>query len=1545
MLNQPGRQNVQVQNRINDAKALLEKVKNQGLNSSLDSSFDSDISGFPDKPDTSFPISPSKLDEICFIQKSRSTQEQEDDNSSIGNMSYSRSIGDLAHLESSHLNISSDISMDDERSISDDFNQSRMLKSHEKPPLGNKNFSISPIRSIASHFSRVTGGILKSMQVPEKKHHAKNKDEMETVLEVKDRGAEVDDLVEKRLNTDKTPSICNVNSTDGSNSNSKTSDDTAFINTVIREGEDIFKEVEDFVESMNSSRLHASQTSNLHLDDDDSILSWNIGKEKDGASTSSGSRHDSTANLLSSARSLLETYSAKSQSSMKSDESPRSKASFDDEQELENSVKIEYSASDASHDEKMNFYKSIAKDEGHLRSSTTMKTTDLWVSQSTMSIDTNLEVKKIDTDTSEINALDDTIDNDKEQQSHQMKSEVVGNSQSKAVLSAASFEGVETTFVSKSPTNSIGSGPSQIVMSSSSISSKSEDLQNETLTETEKVTSIPNIETLDPKTTSSEDVSEGSFSILSRKRRFVTVSTSQNDAEELPQEDSTNSNKSYDTNKSEKSDERQDSKQNEDQNRNEDQNQNTSDEEKSIDQDASQGEDSNDGDNSTREGNSLGHIQSSSTSPRSSNEDELSEKSLQEGKVEDELSEKSLQQAISITSSRSSEEEKETLDEAEVGDELSEKSLQQAISITSSRSSEEEKETLDEAEVEDELSVKSAVETSLVTSSKSSCESEVPKKSVQEEIGVDKSSVKSVQALSISEDSNAEHIHSVIQESSSDVGSDSRGSSAGSIASDNNSNSTEESLSPEKIRQIMAETFGNQIISETKFVEDASCKSNDSESQSSESSDDLIVDDNTEAHDNTEDTGKSADVVTLNEDGTYYAPQTLQLVSSILCTRGPSSYSSTDDAPIDPISKINEKSVSSRSQSEVTKADEKNKSPDSNSDNSEQFLSDNKIDEDDAPGVLVGSSNDSVIEGKEDTDTDSMNNIDEAPEQLQDNDTTLASRIEEKLSSDFPSINSQEDDCDASESVESDITDDKLVLPRADSADMELESVLEEALEEIELEAELEAALDEALEEEESILYAEGESHVLETIVEGQDETSDADKISHDCEDANHIQSTTLENLSQISSKQDSDDKSQVSMLKEENLRLQEENMSLQDELNSFDDKLACLEMTLGIIETVEKSDSELRSQSNDGRDDCSTLSGDSRLSHNSARSIRSNKSKHGDIPKKSSNESVDSVSSSKGSGSSRSTKSKKSAPIRNTFSRLSMRSKKKKLREESRDDTSNVTKPRDENEQPSSNNLLSSSEMEELAILRENNSKMLYAIKALARATTIQTRKHYHYKRRLGNTQRDLEEENVKLNQVQGEMNEFQTNFYNTRAALLEEKDKREELSFSVQSLAKKMNEYRRKVEEEEEIKRMALERIDENSVAGTSISSAISNTGDSLDDILSPKSQSVVEIVSPEESSKTSQLSLELEVMKLKAKLERRDARINQMKTKFGIIRNHLQVIKENREENDKETSSKSSSSSISVQSKKDTKPRLSKIEILRKRRARAAAAAANQ
>ena len=1496
MLNQSGRQNVQVQNRIEDAKALLEKVKNQGLNSSLDSSFDSDISGFPDKPDTSFPISPSKMDEICFVQKSRSIQEQDDDNSSIGNMSYSRSIGDLAHLESSHLNISSDISMDDERSLADEGSEFGMLKSHEKPPLGNKNFSISPIRSITSHFSRFTGGILKSMQVPEKKNQAKNKNEMETVLEVKDRGVEVDDLVEKRLNTDKTPSICNVNSTDGSNSNSKTSDDTAFINTVIREGEDIFKEVEDFVESMNSSRLHASQTSNLHLDDDDSILSWNIGKEKDGASTSSGSRHDSTANLLSSARNLLETYSAKSQSSMKSDESPRSRASFDNEQELKNSVKIEYSASDASHDEKMNFYKNIAKDDGHLRSSTTMNTTDLWISQSTMSIDTNLEVKKIDTDTREINALEETRDNDREDKSQQMKSEIIGNNQSKAVLSAASFEGVETTFVSKSPTNST-SGPSQIVMSSSSISSKSEDLQNETLTEIGKVTSIPNIETLDPKTTSSENVSEGSFSILSRKRRFVTVSASQNDAEELPKEDSAHSDDSYDTNHSEKKDERQDSKQNEDQN------QNASDEDKSIDQDASQGEDSNDEDNSTREGNSIGHIQSSSTSPRSSNEDELSEKSLQEVKVEDELSEKSLQEAVSVTSPRSPNEDEEPLDEGNV---------------------------------EDELSTNSAVETSLITSPKSSNVSEV---SVQEATDVDKPPPPA-EELSISEDSKVEYIHSVIQESSSDVDSDSRGSSAGSIVSDNNSNSTEESLSPEKIRQIMAETFGSQIISETKFVEEASCESDDSESQSDDSNDDLIVDGNAEAYDNTEDKEKSVIVVTLNEDGTYYAPQTLQLVSSILYTRGPSSFSSTDDAPNDSISKINEQSVSSS----VSEADEENKSLDSNSANSEQIHSDDKIDEDDAPGVLVDSSNDSVLDGKE--DTDSMNNSDEAQEKLQDNDTTLASRVEEKLSSGFPSSTSQEkDDCDASASVESDITDDKLVLPRTESADMELESVLEEALEEIELEAELEAALDEALEEEESILYTEGESHVLETIVEGQEESSDADKISQDCEDANHIQSTTLENSSQNSSKQESDDRSQVSMLKEENLRLQEENMSLQDELNSFDDKLACLEMTLGIIETVEKSDSELRSQSNDDRDDCSTLSGDSRLSHNSVRSIRSNKSMQGDIPVKSSNESVDSVSCSKGSGSSRSTKSKKSAPFRNTFSRLSMRSKKKKLREESRDDASNVSKPREENEQSSSKNALSSSEMEELAVLRENNSKMLYAIKALARATTIQTRKHYHYKRRLGNTQRDLKEENVKLNQVKDEMGEFQTNFYNTRAALLEEEDKREELSFSVQSLAKKMNEYRRKVEEEEEIKRMALERIDENSIAGTSVSSDVSITGDSLDEVLSPKSQSVVEIVSREESSKTSQLSLELEVMKLKAKLERRDARINQMKTKFGIIKNHLQVIKENREENDKETSSKSSSSSISVQSKKDTKPRLSKIEILRKRRAKAAAAAANQ
>eukprot|EP00979_Chaetoceros_neogracilis_P001688 scaffold305_cov267-Chaetoceros_neogracile.AAC.5 len=426
--------------------------------------------------------------------------------------------------------------------------------------------------------------------------------------------------------------------------------------------------------------------------------------------------------------------------------------------------------------------------------------------------------------------------------------------------------------------------------------------------------------------------------------------------------------------------------------------------------------------------------------------------------------------------------------------------------------------------------------------------------------------------------------------------------------------------------------------------------------------------------------------------------------------------------------------------------------------------------------------------------------------------------------------------------------------------------------------------------------------------------------------------------------------------LQEENNRLQEENVWLQEDMNSFDEKLACLEITLGIIDSVEKKTAEFNLQeaeierqvqehdksnpNNEKRnhDDYSTLSGDSRLSHKSRKSLfsKSRKSSKGSAAKRllswtrRSAESRRSVTSktSKKSKSSKSEQSNKyissdvsqQSHISNqTGTDLAAMSKNMIVIDvsESRDEQQEITR----NHSTSTVTSMSRKEKSELKMLRENNGKMLYAIKALSKATTIQTRKHHHYKNKFGHTRKNLVEGNVKLGEVT-------SNFYNTRAQFLEEQDKREELSDSVQVLAKKMNDLRRKLRADEENKICLLDRIDENSIVSfisisnstnASVSSRLSAinesddaTRDSLDEVLSPRSQTSVNVVPPKsefresakEDNDQTKLDLELEVLKLKAKIERRELKIGRLQNKFSAVKGYLKGIEDGHVEGSKQS-----------------------------------------
>lgn len=403
-------------------------------------------------------------------------------------------------------------------------------------------------------------------------------------------------------------------------------------------------------------------------------------------------------------------------------------------------------------------------------------------------------------------------------------------------------------------------------------------------------------------------------------------------------------------------------------------------------------------------------------------------------------------------------------------------------------------------------------------------------------------------------------------------------------------------------------------------------------------------------------------------------------------------------------------------------------------------------------------------------------------------------------------------------------------------------------------------------------------------------------------------------------------DKSQIEHLREENKRLQEDNESLQEEMNLFDEKLACLELSLGLIESVEKAASGFNRhvgaiELNRSKSFSSRHSGacfpDEKSSKPSLVDVHRSSSTEQDGKNTNDDKSFLSATSRQTSHSSIHSQGSGSYLSAESTTQTISRSRSKDSTESNSmsrvNSKSSVTEPCDTKGEHKDTAL-----SDEIIMLRDNNEKMLYAIKALSKAIMTQTRKHYHYKKKFGFTKKQVIDDNLKISQLSAEKDELTSNFYKTRAQFLEEQDKREELSLSVQHLAKIMNDLRRKLKSEEEIKVKILDRIDEHSTSGASLPLSIATSGsqrmhsikeidattrDSLDEILSPQSQKSFNIsigtnegtTNTDNENSVGNLSMELEIIKLKSKLERRDTRVASLQRKLNAVKDYLKTVEE--------------------------------------------------
>ncbi len=337
---------------------------------------------------------------------------------------------------------------------------------------------------------------------------------------------------------------------------------------------------------------------------------------------------------------------------------------------------------------------------------------------------------------------------------------------------------------------------------------------------------------------------------------------------------------------------------------------------------------------------------------------------------------------------------------------------------------------------------------------------------------------------------------------------------------------------------------------------------------------------------------------------------------------------------------------------------------------------------------------------------------------------------------------------------------------------------------------------------------------------------------------------------------QSSPEESSVEKLQEENMKLKRENYQLNEEMNDFEYKLYCLEHTLGIIEDVEKSSKDMDHGKRDNQQDAGMPS----ISENN----ELNNFKP--LPQDQANDRL--------------------SPITAMVANAVIAGAGVEGVEEM--DLMNSTLSHSGRDGPPQTPF-SKSQEEEIRVLRENNEKMVTAIKALAQATIAQTRKHYLYKKRHRMTKQMAMEESEKLSQLMIEKEKVQSEFFETRANFLKERDIKEELSTEIQLMAKKNNQLRKEKQRHEDTRIRILDRVEFRDDAAT----VLSRISDSS---CFPILQTITESGPTSKMGRTQQRSskdknVEKLIFKLISQLRKRDTKIEKLQKKLKITMSYLQ------------------------------------------------------
>ncbi len=526
--------------------------------------------------------------------------------------------------------------------------------------------------------------------------------------------------------------------------------------------------------------------------------------------------------------------------------------------------------------------------------------------------------------------------------------------------------------------------------------------------------------------------------------------------------------------------------------------------------------------------------------------------------------------------------------------------------------------------------------------------------------------------------------------------------------------------------------------------------------------------------------------------------------------------------------------------------------------------------------------------------------------------------------------------------------------------------------------------------------------------------SSDESKRQISIEELEHKKQRLQEEIYKYNLSHKSHRRVSLEELQRKNLMLQEENSMLQQDMSDFDKKLHCLERTLGIIHSVERSDAEDsldfsvmdrddREERNVGDHQSMRILEDEREGapvntddehvfeeennesqavtvlgsrwnnenvnnsatqnlqgdHNSYVSTSSfstcnaggkeNESNHQSSILSVTSANLDAETHDEASVAStmrtralikpprpQSKKNNRSTCDASTSSRLSTRSIKSISSAKSNVSTKSVLSVRSngsvqsnksakskasiKSEKSNSSTVSKARMRDEIRRLQANNAKMLRAIKSLAKATMLQTRKHHHYKEKFDHSRSSLVESHKKMSELMEAQEKAKKDFYEARARFLEEQDKREILADEVLFLSKKLHGLQGDIKLEEERKVSLAKELDvdmhardvgkhvrfaspmcttfnEKRVLYPAIESCQDDADllphmlhDSMDCLASPVRGKACD--TEDVLTTPAKLSLELEIVDLKGTIEDREARISLLEDKLSLMKDYLKV-----------------------------------------------------